>query len=97
MPVPQPDTATAVVSTGTSRGARVGIEGRSVLTSAGDVKLRCGEAGPDTLPLLGPVASVSDSMPSATANLEGFPGEGLFRVDLFRAILFAKFALRPSS
>ena len=42
MPVPQPGTATAVVSTGTSSCARVGIEERSVLTASGVVKLRWG-------------------------------------------------------
>jgi hypothetical protein len=90
---PQPGTATAVVSTGTSSCARVGIEERSVLTASGVVKLRRGKAGAETLPSPVPVTTVSASMPSANANFDRFPG-----VNRFRAILFAKFALLlPSS
>ena len=40
MPVPQPGTATAVVSTGTYESARFGIEGQSVRTARGNVKPR---------------------------------------------------------
>jgi hypothetical protein len=43
MPVPQPGTATAVVSTGTSRGARVGIEAQSVLAGGTVVNPRPGD------------------------------------------------------
>jgi hypothetical protein len=43
MPVPQPGTATAVVSTGTYESARFGIEGQSVRTTRPVVKLTTGD------------------------------------------------------
>jgi hypothetical protein len=43
MPVPQPGTATAVVSLGTKKGARDGIEGRSVRDGSQRVKPTTGD------------------------------------------------------
>ena len=103
----QPDTPTAVASTGTVRYAWLGIEGHSVLTGQAAVKPRSGDArifarsgsaraNPDLAH-----NSEEDDLPasaSATTLPSSMSGTGASVKSVSKAILaIAIFALQPSS
>ena len=89
MPVPQPGTATAVVSTGTNVCARFGIEGQSVRTVRGNVKpRRCDDPVASRLISSCERITLPSSMPGTLANA------GSVRAEI---ISFAKFAAHTRS